>query len=126
MASPARILVPLILGAAAATAAALGAALGRSRDAAPQAIAPPVQPLRFNGWWNSDHSSALAVSHPSVVFVDATNGAVVDSWDRRRHARLPAPVAHRTSEWPRTGILVVDAVTGDLLSVLEAPGIPRG
>ena len=51
--------------------------------------------------------------------VDADTAALVDSWDRRIRDRVHHPVVRRTPEWPATGLIVVDARTGDLLAVLR-------
>jgi hypothetical protein len=119
-----RIAAPLIVGAAAGIGAIVGASLARERRLQLE-LEPPMRPLAFEGWWSSDASSSLAHAHPAVLMVDAASARVIDSWDRRRHARVEHPVVRRTPEWPREGAIVVDAATGDLLAVLSAPG-PAG
>lgn len=112
-----RIAVPLAVGAAAATGAIIGASLGRERSQ--QALEPPQRPLAVEGWWSSDASSSLAHAHPSVLIVDAASSRLVDSWDRRTRARVERPVVRRTPEWPASGLIVVDATTGDLLTTVR-------
>ncbi|WP_306233511.1 hypothetical protein [Agrococcus beijingensis] len=119
-----RIAAPLIVGAAAGIGAIIGASLARDR-AQLREIEPPGRPLAFEGWWSSDASSSLAHAHPAVLMVDATSARVIDSWDRRRRARVEHPVVRRTPEWPREGVIVVDAATGDLLTVVSPAG-PAG
>ncbi|GAA3591979.1 hypothetical protein [Agrococcus terreus] len=119
MASPLiRIVAPLLVGALAGAGAIVGATLRRER--ARLELAPAPRPLAAEGWWSSDSSSSLAHAHPAVLIVDAGTARLVDSWDRRTRDRVARPVVRRTPEWPREGLLVVDAATGDLLAVVEA------
>ncbi|WP_404312266.1 hypothetical protein LG314_13410 [Agrococcus terreus] len=119
MASPLiRIVAPLLVGALAGAGAIVGATLRRER--ARLELPPAARPLAAEGWWSSDSSSSLAHAHPAVLIVDAGTARLVDSWDRRTHARVTHPVVRRTPEWPREGLLVVDAATGDLLAVVDA------
>lgn len=116
-----RIAAPLLVGAIAGIGAIVGASLTRERRQQRE-LEPPFRPLAVEGWWSSDASSSLAHAHPAVLIVDAASARLVDSWDRRRHARVEHPVVRRTPEWPSDGTVVVDASTGDLLAVLSAPG----
>jgi hypothetical protein len=114
-----RVAGPLLVGVAAGIGAIVGAALTRERSHLELESAP--KPLAAEGWWSSDVSSSLAHAHPAVLIVDADTAQLVDSWDRRTRARVHHPVVRRTPEWPATGRIVVDAATGDLLTVLAAP-----
>ena len=115
-----RIGAPLAVGAIAAVGAIVGATLSRERQRLE--LEPAARPLAVEGWWSSDASSSLAHAHPAVLIVDADTAQLVDSWDRRTRARVHRPVVRRTPEWPATGLIVVDASTGDLLTVLAHPG----
>lgn len=120
--STAKIVAPLAVGALAAAGAIAGSIIGaRWFSQRTAELGQPEAPLAFEGWWNSDSSSGLAHAHPAVLFVDASTAAVVDSWDRRTRSRVSSPTARHSAEWPPRGILVLDAVTGDLLSVLSTP-----
>lgn len=116
-----RVAGPLIVGVAAAVGAIVGASLSRDRKQHLELESAP-RPLAVEGWWSSDVSSSLAHAHPAVLIVDADTAQLVDSWDRRTRARVHRPVVRRTPEWPATGLIVVDASTGDLLTVLAQPG----
>lgn len=114
-----RVAAPLLVGVAAGIGAIVGATLTRERKHLELEAAP--RPLAVDGWWSSDASSSLAHAHPAVLIVDAGTGRLVDSWDRRTRARVPHPVVRQTPEWPATGLIVVDAATGDLLTVVSEP-----
>lgn len=113
-----RVVAPLIVGAAAGIGAIIGATLTRERKQHLELESAP-RPLAVEGWWSSDASSSLAHAHPAVLIVDADTARLVDSWDRRSRGRVHRPVVRRTPEWPATGLIVVDAATGDLLTVLD-------
>ncbi|MFA4840357.1 MAG: hypothetical protein WC580_01465 [Agrococcus sp.] len=113
-----RVVAPLIVGAAAGIGAIIGATLTRERKQHLELESAP-RPLAVEGWWSSDASSSLAHAHPAVLIVDADSARLVDSWDRRSRGRVHRPVVRRTPEWPSTGLIVVDAATGDLLTVLD-------
>ena len=113
-----RIAAPLLVGALAAVGTIVASVLGRERREQP-AIAPARRPLVAEGWWSSDASSSLAHAHPAVLMVDAGTATLVDSWDRRIRDRVQRPVVRRTQEWPPSGLIVVDARTGDLLAVVR-------
>ncbi|MDR7233795.1 MULTISPECIES: hypothetical protein [unclassified Agrococcus] len=115
-----RIGAPLAVGAIAAVGAIVGATLSRERQRLE--LEPAARPLAVEGWWSSDASSSLAHAHPAVLIVDADTAQLVDSWDRRTRSRVAHPVVRRTPEWPAAGLLVVDAATGDLLTVVGARG----
>ncbi len=115
-----RIAAPLIVGVAAGVGAIVGATLSRERKHLELEGAP--RPLAVEGWWSSDASSSLAHAHPAVLIVDADSARLVDSWDRHTRSRVARPVVRRTPEWPAAGLIVVDAATGDLLTVLGDPG----
>ncbi|WP_347755129.1 hypothetical protein [Agrococcus sp. ProA11] len=122
-----RIVAPLVVGALAAAGAIVANSLSRDRGERQLALSPAPRPLALHGWWSSDTSSSLAHAHPAVLIVDADSTALIDSWDRRTRDRVPHPVVRRTPEWPPSGTIVVDAATGDLLTVVDAPagqGIP--
>lgn len=132
MASPLiRIAAPLLVGALAGVGAIVAGALTRERTQQ-GALAPAARPLAVMGWWSADTSSSLAHAHPAVLIVDADTAALVDSWDRRIRGRVQHPVVRRTPEWPSAGLIVVDAATGDLLTVISetaiaepsSPGMP--
>ncbi len=116
-----RVAAPLLVGAAAAVGAIVGATLTRERRQHLELESAP-RPLAVKGWWSSDASSSLAHAHPAVLIVDADTARLVDSWDRRSRGRVHRPVVRRTPEWPATGLIVVDAATGDLLTVLDERG----
>ncbi|WP_405218732.1 hypothetical protein [Agrococcus sp. Ld7] len=116
-----RIAAPLVVGALAAAGAIIATSLSRER-LEQLALSPAPRPLAIQGWWSADTSSSLAHAHPAVLIVDADTAALVDSWDRRTHDRVRHPVVRRTPEWPSAGLIVVDAATGDLLTVVDAPG----
>lgn len=116
-----RIAAPMLVGALAAVGAIVATTLTRER-AQQHELSAPVRPLAVEGWWSSDTSSSLAHAHPAVLIVDADTARLVDSWDRRSRSRVTDPVVRRTPEWPTTGLIVVDASTGDLLAAL--PGMP--
>ncbi len=117
-----RLAAPLLVGVAAGIGAIVGATLTRERKHLELETGP--QPLAVEGWWSSDASSSLAHAHPAVLIVDADTARLVDSWDRRTRARVHHPVVRRTPEWPTTGLIVVDAATGDLLTVVSEPRRP--
>lgn len=120
MASPLfRIAAPLLVGALAAAGAIVAGGLRRER--AQHALTAAPRPLAVEGWWSSDASSSLAHAHPAVLIVDADTATLIDSWDRRIRDRVHRPVVRRTPEWPATGLIVVDAATGDLLAVVSEP-----
>lgn len=120
MASPLiRIAAPLLVGALAGVGAIVASTLTRERRQ--HALTSPPRPLAVEGWWSSDASSSLAQAHPEVLIVDADTARLVDSWDRRARDRVQRPVVRRTPEWPAAGLIVVDAATGDLLTVVSAP-----
>lgn len=116
-----RLAAPIIAGALAAGGAIVGASLVRERKQQHE-LEPPSTPLAVEGWWSSDASSSLAHAHPAVLIIDADSGRLVDSWDRRSRSRVSSPVVRRTPEWPTAGVIVVDAATGDLLTVVGEPG----
>ncbi|WP_413317528.1 hypothetical protein AA0Z99_11605 [Agrococcus sp. 1P02AA] len=116
-----RIAAPLLVGGLAAVGAIVASSLTRER-AEQRALAGPARPLAVEGWWSSDASSSLAHAHPAVLIVDADSARLIDSWDRRIRARVAQPVVRRTPEWPASGLIVVDAATGDLLTELR--GMP--
>jgi hypothetical protein len=116
-----RVAAPLIVGVAAGVGAIVGATLTRDRKQHLELESAPT-PLAVEGWWSSDASSSLAHAHPAVLIVDADTARLVDSWDRRTRGRVHQPVVRRTPEWPATGLIVVDAATGDLLTVLDERG----
>jgi|GEM_PF-2718954 len=116
-----RVAGPLLVGVAAGIGAIVGASLTRERKQQLELESAP-RPLAVEGWWSSDASSSLAHAHPAVLIVDADTARLVDSWDRRSHARVHHPVVRRTPEWPTAGLIVVDAATGDLLAVVSEPG----
>lgn len=118
-----RLAAPILVGALAAGGAIVGASLARERKQQHE-LEPPSTPLAVEGWWSSDASSSLAHAHPAVLIVDADSGRLVDSWDRRARSRVASPVVRRTPEWPAAGLIVVDAATGDLLTVVGEPGRP--
>lgn len=125
-----RIAGPLLVGALAGVGAIVAGSLSRQRGQQ-LALAPAARPLTVEGWWSADTSSSLAHAHPAVLIVDADTAALVDSWDRRIRGRVHHPVVRRTPEWPATGLIVVDAATGDLLTVISesavaepSPGMP--
>ena len=113
-----RVAAPLIVGVAAGIGAIIGATLTRERKQHLELESAP-RPLAVEGWWSSDASSSLAHAHPAVLIVDADSARLVDSWDRRTRGRVHRPVVRRTPEWPAIGLIVVDAATGDLLTVLD-------
>lgn len=120
MASPLiRIAAPLLVGALAGIGAIVAGAL--TREQKQHALGTGPRPLAVEGWWSSDASSSLAYAHPEVLIVDADSARLIDSWDRRAHDRVQHPVVRRTPEWPPAGLIVVDAATGDLLSVVSGP-----
>ena len=114
-----RVAAPLIVGVAAGIGAIVGATLTRERKLLQLEAAP--KRLAVEGWWSSDASSSLAHAHPAVLIVDADTAQLVDSWDRRSRGRVHHPVVRRTPEWPATGLIVVDAATGDLLTMVSEP-----
>ncbi len=114
-----RVAAPLLVGVAAGIGAIVGATLTRERKLL-ELEAPPRR-LAVEGWWSSDASSSLAHAHPAVLIVDADTAQLVDSWDRRTRGRVHRPVVRRTPEWPTAGLIVVDAATGDLLTVVSEP-----
>jgi hypothetical protein len=116
-----RVAAPLIVGVAAGVGAIVGATLTRDRKQHLELESAPA-PLAVEGWWSSDASSSLAHAHPAVLIIDADTTRLVDSWDRRSRGRVHQPVVRRTPEWPATGLIVVDAATGDLLTVLDERG----
>lgn len=121
-----RLAAPIVAGALAAAGAIVGASLTRERKQQRE-LEPPSTPLAVEGWWSSDASSSLAHAHPAVLIIDADSGRLVDSWDRRSRSRVASPVVRRTPEWPTAGLIVVDAATGDLLTVVgepDRPGMP--
>lgn len=118
-----RVAGPLLIGVAAAAGAIVGVTLSRERTQHLELESAP-RPLAVEGWWSSDASSSLAHAHPAVLIVDADTAGLVDSWDRRTRGRVHRPVVRRTPEWPTAGLIVVDAATGDLLTVLSEPGRP--
>ncbi|GEK80843.1 hypothetical protein [Agrococcus baldri] len=121
MASPLiRFAAPLLVGALAGVGAIVATTLGRERTRH-HALTSAPRPLAVEGWWSSDASSSLAHAHPEVLIVDADTARLVDSWDRRARDRVQRPVVRRTPEWPPTGLIVVDAATGDLLAVVGPP-----
>lgn len=126
MASPLiRIAAPLLVGTLAAVGAIVAGSLNRERGL--RELSPAPRPLAVEGWWSSDASSSLAHAHPAVLIIDADSARLVDSWDRRSRGRVHRPVVRRTPEWPAAGLIVVDAATGDLLTVVgeaEATGMP--
>ncbi|SFS10524.1 hypothetical protein SAMN04487783_1422 [Agrococcus baldri] len=130
MASPLiRIAAPLLVGALAGVGAIIAGSLTRERKQ--HALTPAPRPLAVQGWWSSETSSSLAHAHPEVLIVDADTARLVDSWDRRARDRVQRPVVRRTPEWPAAGLIVVDAATGDLLTIVDdlaaerrAPGAP--
>lgn len=113
-----RIAAPLIVGALAGAGAIVAGVLTRDRRQQ-LALSPAARPLAVEGWWSSDASSSLAHAHPAVLIVDADTATLIDSWDRRIRDRVARPVVRRTPEWPAHGSIVVDAATGDLLTVLD-------
>lgn len=115
-----RIAAPLVVGALAAAGAIVASSLSRDRGERQRALSPAPRPLALTGWWSSDTSSSLAHAHPAVLIVDADTATLIDSWDRRTRDRVPHPVVRRTPEWPTAGVIVVDAATGDLLTVADA------
>lgn len=119
-----RIAAPLLVGALAGVGAIVASTLTRDRREQLQ-LSPAPRPLAVEGWWSSQASSSLAHAHPAVLIVDADTATLVDSWDRRIRDRVPNPVVRRTPEWPTAGLLVVDAATGDLLTVVDEPGRAR-
>lgn len=114
-----RVAAPLLVGVAAGIGAIVGAT--RTRERKHLELEAATQPLVVDGWWSSDASSSLAHAHPAVLIVDADSARLVDSWDRRARGRVQRPVVRRTPEWPATGLIVVDAATGDLLTVVSEP-----
>lgn len=114
-----RIGAPLVVGALAAAGAIIATSLTRERHEQ-QALSSAPRPLALHGWWSADTSSSLAHAHPAVLILDADTASLVDSWDRRTRDRVRHPVVRRTPEWPTDGVIVVDAATGDLLTVLDA------
>lgn len=122
MASPLiRIAAPLLVGALAGVGAIVAGSFTRERRQL--ALTPAPRPLAVTGWWSSDASSSLAHAHPAVLIVDADTASLIDSWDRRIRDRVQRPVVRRTPEWPAGGLIVVDAATGDLLTVVSAPDV---
>ncbi|MCH1881594.1 hypothetical protein [Agrococcus sp. ARC_14] len=121
-----RIAGPLLVGALAGVGAIVASTLTRERKQHELTAAP--RPLAVEGWWSSDASSSLAHAHPAVLIVDADTARLIDSWDRRIRDRVQRPVVRRTPEWPAGGLIVVDAATGDLLTVVSEHGVgqPRG
>ncbi len=117
MAAPWRILVPLGFAVAAGAATAATALLSRTRHTT-ATLDAPKRPLALHGWWDADDASPLAYAHPAVLFVDAASGALLDSWDRRSRMRVVAPYIRRVAAWPASGIVVLDADSGDLLASL--------
>ncbi|WP_206447978.1 hypothetical protein [Agrococcus sp. KRD186] len=118
MASPLiRIAAPLLVGALAGVGAIVASTLTRERKQ--HALSPAPRPLAVQGWWSSEASSSLAHAHPEVLIVDADTARLVDSWDRRARDRVHRPVVRRTPEWPAAGLIVVDAATGDLLTIVS-------
>lgn len=115
-----RVAAPLLVGVAAGIGAIVGASLTRERKHLELETGP--RPLAVEGWWSSDVSSSLAHAHPAVLIVDADTAQLVDSWDRRTRTRVQRPVVRRTPEWPAGGLIVVDAATGDLLTVVGEAG----
>lgn len=113
-----RIGAPLVVGALAAAGAIIATSLSRERHEQ-QALSPAPRPLAVHGWWSADTSSSLAHAHPAVLIVDADTASLIDSWDRRTRDRVRHPVVRRTPEWPADGVIVVDAATGDLLTVVD-------
>lgn len=113
-----RIAVPIAVGAAAAAGAIVGTLIARDR-AGRMPIGAPEAPLTIHGWWDSDDSSPLAYSHPAVLFVDTASGTIVDSWDRRSRSRVHDATSRRSPEWPQRALIVVDAVSGDLLQTID-------
>jgi hypothetical protein len=121
MASPlSRIAAPLLVGALAGVGAIIAGSLTRERKQ--HALTSAPRPLAVQGWWSSEASSSLAHAHPEVLIVDADTARLVDSWDRRARDRVQRPVVRRTPEWPASGLIVVDAATGDLLTIVGDPG----
>lgn len=116
-----RIAAPILAGALAGAGAIVGATFVRERRQQHE-LEAPARPLALEGWWSSDASSSLAHAHPAVLIVDADTAQLVDSWDRRTRRRVARPVVRRTPEWPATGLIVVDAESGDLLTVFAEPG----
>jgi hypothetical protein len=116
-----RLAAPVLVGVAAGIGAIVGATLTRERSQQLE-LEAAARPLAVEGWWSSDASSSLAHAHPAVLIVDADSARLVDSWDRRSRARVHHPVVRRTPEWPAAGLIVVDAATGDLLTVVSEPG----
>ena len=116
-----RLVAPLLVGVAAGVGAIVGATLTRERKQHLE-LEPAPRPLAIAGWWSSDASSSLAHAHPAVLVVDADTAHLIDSWDRRTRARVQRPVVRRTPEWPAAGVIVVDAATGDLLTVVGEAG----
>ena len=58
---------------------------------------------------------------PARLYALVDTAQLVDSWDRRTRGRVHRPVVRRTPEWPMAGLIVVDAATGDLLTVVSEP-----
>ena len=46
--------------------------------------------------------------------------------DRRTRSRVQRPVVRRTPEWPAAGLIVVDAASGDLLTVVPRQDAASG
>ncbi|MFC7431731.1 MULTISPECIES: hypothetical protein [unclassified Agrococcus] len=122
----ARLIVPVIVGAAAGVGAIVAQGALVRRGPAQPSLGAPERPLPFRGWWSSDESSPMAYAHPAVVFVDGATGTVVDSWDRRTRSRVPNARVVGSEHLATDGISVLDASTGDVLQTLPVEGMARG
>ncbi|WP_155859494.1 hypothetical protein [Cellulomonas sp. KRMCY2] len=86
----------------------------------------------YEGWWSSspaDESSAILQDpedwpqqmrdHLRTALVDVQTAEVLSTYDRVSCSRIedfsPAPA----SDWPETGVVVLDADTGEVLEHLE-------
>jgi len=86
----------------------------------------------YEGWWSSspaDESSAILQDpedwpqqmrdHLRTALVDVQTAEVLSTYDRVSCSRIEDFSPARASDWPETGVVVLDADTGELLAHLE-------
>lgn len=86
----------------------------------------------YEGWWSStpaDKSSAILQDpedwpqqmrdHLRTALVDVQTAEVLSTYDRVSCSRIEDFSPARASDWPETGVVVLDADTGEVLAHIE-------
>lgn len=88
------------------------------------------------GWWSDAPADAEANviqdptdwpdprlrEHPRTALVEASTGEVIATYDRVACGPIPDLVLTDDSTWPASGVVVVDAGTGELLQEMDPYG----